>query len=191
LHTSPAAIEFVSEIKELREGSGSLLIHCDPARKPEEVSVAIALHPGILQDLKKLDEGFFSLWNHRQIQSFSVAAEEISHFRYFVFQTHQKREVSQLDLEYQGEIDKFLLLYLLSQQYEKSFETLFEHFSFPDSLSKEQTERYEEAHQLAKEFIQKRKLSFSNPLEFSKLLEELRAHYRMSPRERFSLIHRI
>jgi hypothetical protein len=167
------------------------LIHCDPQEKPQEVSVAIALHPRVLIDLKNLNETFFSSWNHQQVQSFSVATEEISHFRYFVFHANQKREVSQLELEFQGEIDKFLLLYLLSQQYEQSFQTLFEHFSFPSTLTKEESERYETAHQLAKEFIQKRKHFFTSSLEFSNLLKELRAHYRMSPEERFSLIHRI
>jgi len=167
------------------------LIHCDPKHNSEEVSVAIAFHPRVLIDLKNLNESLFPSWSHQQVQSFSVATEEISHFRYFVFHTHQKREVSQLELEFQGEIDKFLLLYLLSQQYEKSFQTLFEHFSFPSSLTKEESERYETAHQLAKEFIQKRKSCFTSSLEFSNLLKELRAHYRMSPEERFSLIHRL
>lgn len=188
-------MDFVSELKELREGSGSLLIHCDPkqdpGKGPQEVSVAIALHPRVLLDLKHLNESYFSSWNHQQVQSFSVATEEISHFRYFVFHAHQKREVSQLELEFQGEIDKFLLLYLLSQHYEKSFQTLFEHFSFPLSLTLEESERYEAAHQLAKEFIQKRRQCFASHLDFSNLLKELRAHYRMSPEERFSLIHRL
>lgn len=153
--------------------------------------MAIALHPRVLIDLHNLNEALFSNWNHQQVQSFSVATEEISHFRYFVFHTDQKREVSQLELEFQGEVDKFLLLYLLSQEYEKSFQTLFEHFSFSSNLTKEQTERYVEAHQLAKEYIQKRRDCFASSQDFSELLKELRAHYRMSPQERFSLVHRL
>jgi hypothetical protein len=50
-------------------------------------------------------------WSHDQIAAFTLVAEEVSHFHYLLHHAHQGRQVSQFELELQGDVDKLLLTY--------------------------------------------------------------------------------
>ena len=162
-----------------------------PSSETAEIEVAIAFSSKVQSTLRTLNLDGFSSWNHEQTQAFSVAAEEISHFRYFVFHTENDRKVSQLELEFHGEIDKFLMFHLMIKDFESVYSKLFESFSLSDQLTPLEQERYQSANQLAKEFIVKNRLQFNSSETFSDFLKNLRALYRMSPQEKFSLKHRL
>ena len=180
---------FVTTLDDLNK-SGALLIYC-PSNK-NEMELGIALSPTVQAELNSLDPKPFSMWTHNEINAFSVVSEEISHFKYLVFHSTQQRGVSQLELEFQGEIDKFLLLYIFSKlDFNSVFSTLFEHFSISDSLTNEEKDRYQMANQLSKEFLLKNRDCFANDKSFSDFLSLLRALYRMGPQEKFSLKHRL
>lgn len=170
-----------------------------PESNSSEIEVGIAFQDHISQELEKMNYDKFQDWNLMQLRAFSVATEEVSHFRYLVHHSALFRPISHLELEFQGELDRFLVFYLFHAVlhehsaicFEKSFTQLFERFSLGNHLSAQEKERYLEASQIAREFILKHRDSFSSQDGFSKLLGELRALYRMSPQDKFSLIHRL
>lgn len=169
---------------------GVLLIRNDDS-EAKEVEVAIAFNSEIKTILEQLSTETFASWSLDQNRAFSVIAEEISHFRYFIFHAEKNRQISQLELEFQGDIDKFLLFYLLSQNFDLVYAQLFESFSLSSDLTTEEKERYLTANQLAREFITKNRSHFGSIEQFSDFLKALRALYRMSPQDKFSLKHRL
>ncbi|NBX75727.1 MAG: hypothetical protein EBQ92_04170 [Proteobacteria bacterium] len=183
------ATEYISDHTSIKQ-PGALLIRT-PSYENADIEVAIAFSAKVQSTLRTLNlDGFFS-WSHEQIQAFSVAAEEISHFRYFVFHAEKDRQVSQLELEFHGEIDKFLMFHLMLKDFESVYSKLFESFSLSDQLTPLEQERYHSANQLAREFIVKNRLQFNSTESFADFLKNLRALYRMSPQEKFSLKHRL
>lgn len=177
---------------------GTLLVFQPPEPSAHDtLEVGIAFQPHIQNLLLQLIPSNFSKWNLEDKNAFSVATEEISHFRYLTFHAGQLRSISQLELEFHGEIDKFLLLFLLGKTmstgpdcFEQTFTQLFENSSWVHPLSMESQERYAQASQLAREFIQKNKEFFSSDESFQSFLNTLRSLYRMSADEKFSLKNR-
>ena len=181
--------------------TGALLIHqlSEKPKKEDVIELGLLFHPSIYQNLSTATQESFESWTHSQYQSFSVLVEEVSHFRFFVFNAETSRKLSQLELEVQGEIDKFLLFYLFLSQSEKketvnfatNFSRIFEQFSYESTLTAEAKERYQTANQIAREYIQKNRGLFLSSEHFSELLQLLRKFYRMGSEDRFSLIHRL
>jgi len=189
IDTSIKSSDYVSDQNHPKK-QGALLIR-EGSPELKEIEVAIAFNKQIRSVLDELSTDNFSSWSLSQNQAFSVATEEISHFRCFIFHAEQSRAVSQLELEFQGEIDKFLLFYLLAQNFESIYSQLFESFSLSVELTEEEQERYRAANRLAREFILKHRPQFTTSEKFSDLLKNLRALYRMSPQDKFSLKQRL
>ncbi len=114
------------------------------------------------------------------LQRFGPLVEGVSHFVYLIWRATRKEPVTQLELELQAEIDKFVLF---SREMSLSangeiFQSLFSNTRWIDELSFEQTERYQTANRLASQYCVY--LSHSYPQKFEgDLLEELRCFYRM------------
>jgi len=199
IDTSLQVNDFVLTPQPVRK-TGALLVKSQTTSSGKtDIEVGIVFHPQVAEDLNTVDPTNLSQWTASQTQAFAVAAEEVSHFRYLVFHAEKDRAVSQLELEFQGEIDKFLLFFFLKtseasdsqEAFDQLFSGLFEQFKLVEGLTPEQTERYWEANQLAREFIQKHRPQFCSPQAITILLQELRALYRMSSTEKFSLRHRL
>lgn len=180
---------------------GALFIRAaPPARKNEtpsdEISLGIYLSKGVRRNLLSFRRWpGVDQWSWEQLDAFSVAAEEVSHFQYLLFHASSGRPVSQLELELQGEIDKFLLTYFavadgrkFSQKvFESLFEQFFFHFHLAESLTFEQRSRYLEANVLGRKFIRRCGKLFSGPGGTETALRALRRFYRMSAAEKISL----
>jgi len=117
------------------------------------------------------------------LQDFCTAAEEISHFTYLYWTISNHRPVSLLDIELQGEIDKFVLASIYFSN-DTLFSKLFEGYSMEEGLSAEERLRYEEAHRLGKKFC------FALLKGFQEL-KDLRCFYRLNSSERLSLVERM
>ena len=93
--------------------------------------------------------------DHANLGAFCTLTEEVSHFVYLLFCARSERSVTQLELELQGEVDKYLTaVFLLSQQNEGAVsarlrELLFRHYRLEPRVSAEQAERYRAASDLA------------------------------------------
>lgn len=119
--------------------------------------------------------------------------EGISHFNCVVWKAAQDRTVSLLELELQGEIDKFVSTMLLAtaQADEELLNSLhgclFDNVSFHDELDGEQLHRYRSANDYAARFCHglRQQLIDDNQLALS----ELRQFYRLQLCEKISHIH--
>jgi len=87
------------------------------------------------------------------LDAFCAATEGVSHFVYFTFCGEQlERPVSQIELELQAEIDKYLVVRLFAPAPGDLIPQLFEHIRFADRLSALELERYVVANRAGKKY---------------------------------------
>lgn len=87
------------------------------------------------------------------MDAFCAATEGVSHFVYFTFCGAQlNRPVSQIELELQAEIDKFLVLRLFAPVEDDLVGRLFEQIRFHESLTPDEQERYVVANRVGRRY---------------------------------------
>jgi hypothetical protein len=112
--------------------------------------------------------------------------EEVSHFLYLSFCARSARSVSQLELELQGEVDKFLIAsFLLSLQNQGAVssrlrELLFRRYRLAEGLGEERAERYRAASDLAYRYCGYLERRFFKPSRLGDLAREARRFYRLA-----------
>lgn len=158
----------------------------------DTLSMGIYLSPKTASSLETFSS-WSSRWTLQQFSAFGHAAEEISHFRYVAHHAPQGRSVSQLELEFQGEIDKFLLAFFALNPTENAGEVFsslwdrfFKDFQWRERLGSEEKVRYEEANRLAKAFLVKHASLIQSGKSKDKLLKLMRDFYRLSMEEKVS-----
>ena len=156
------------------------------------VSVGVVLDPGVDALLSardprvRLDRG--------NLDPFCVATEEVSHFVYLMFCAGTERTVTELELELQAEVDKYLCAaFLLSLQNEGAVsaglkDLLFQHYRIRDGASGEQAERYRAASQLAYRYCAYLEARFLRESRLADLARESRRFYRLGQREKLEKI---
>ena len=119
--------------------------------------------------------------------------EGVSHFNCVAWKAAQDRTVTLLELELQGEIDKFVgtvLLALGQDDAELSRRVhgwLFDDVRYHDELNGEQLDRYRSANDYAARYCHRlRRQLLRNP---ERTLEELRQFYRLQLSDKISHIH--
>jgi hypothetical protein len=120
------------------------------------------------------------------LADYCTALEGVSHFHYLVWSAVRARRVSLLELELQGEVDKYAsaLRLMLSQRDGRFpadlYQRLFERATFLPSLSAAERQRYEEAHRCAARFCRRLEERFlrCRRARPEALVGELRAFYR-------------
>jgi hypothetical protein len=134
----------------------------------------------------QLDEGNFG--------PFCTLIEEVSHFVYLSFCARHDRSVTQLELELQGEVDKYLTsLLVLSLQNDGAVsprlrELLFRRFHLAGDLTPEQAERYRAASSLAYRYCGYLERRFLRTARLQDLAREARRFYRLGQREKLEKI---
>lgn len=126
----------------------------NPNPQNETLEVALFLDSALKQNLttnnplQKLDQ--------QNISDFCTLIEGVSHFVYYVHKACLDFEITELELELQAEIDKFLLLTMLvgtnGGNIQSIFELLFEDYRLVAKLSDAQKERYHTASSLARKY---------------------------------------
>ena len=88
------------------------------------------------------------------LDALCVAVEGVSHFVYLTFcGTSLERPVSQIELELQAEIDKFLLLrFVFGHGADGLVQTLFDRYTLTDGLDGEEVGRYRTANRVARRY---------------------------------------
>ncbi|HET8646845.1 MAG TPA: hypothetical protein VFO85_15225, partial [Vicinamibacteria bacterium] len=126
--------------------------------------------------------------------AFCTVVEEVSHFLYVLFCAGCERSVTQLELELQGEVDKYLCsVFLLSLQNEGAVsprlrELLFRHYRLGPALSAEQRERYRAASRLAERYCGWLERRFLRAARLADLARESRRFYRLGQRQKLERI---
>lgn len=152
----------------------SLFLDGEMLARLEAAGPMACLHTGLLDDWWKVIEG-------------------ISHFNCVAWKASQDRTVTLLELELQGEIDKFVSTMFLAMEQSNSelmaglHGRLFEGVSFHEDLDDEQLERYRSANGYASRYCHalRQQLIDNNQLAMT----ELRSFYRLQSPEKFSRIH--
>jgi hypothetical protein len=156
------------------------------------VSLGVVLDPGVGERLAELDPRV--QLDGRNLDSFCTAAEEVSHFVYLLFCARTSRTVTELELELQAEVDKYLCaVSLLSLQNDGAVsrelkEMLFRHYRIADTVSEERAERYRAASHLAYRYCQYLEAQFLKPSRLHDLARESRRFYRLGQREKLEKI---
>jgi len=193
-HDFKAESFLVSNPMTASTGKGAFYIRAD---EEEEVRIGIFLDAQVRNELSDLHRWNPSDWNQPQLGAFTIAAEEVSHFNYFLHHQLAGRPVSQLEMETQGEVDKFLLTFLsgfnlmnekqLLTKFERLLEQFFERYRLAEHLDEEQCQRYEEANRLAQHFLSKYKAQILDLRKWERTLRLLRRFYRVNLSEKLSL----
>jgi hypothetical protein len=111
-------------------------------------------------------------------------AEGVSHFIYLVERARVNLPVTQLELELQAEVDKFVLsLEFSTESAQRLLERMFDSPHFLDEEGTEAGERYRLAHQLAARFVSRAIVSRDS----GRARDRLRAFYRAGQTEKIRL----
>ena len=112
----------------------------------DELHVGIYLHNHVIDNLRSYNP---LLGLHKKnINDFCIMIEEVSHFLYTTWKARHDIQITQLEIELQAEVDKFILCTLYSAQQQRKtdslplIELLFEDFHFEENLSEESRKRY-------------------------------------------------
>lgn len=155
------------------------------AEGEEGVELSLYVDAAVLQRLAKHCP--LQRLSEENLADFCTALEGVSHFHYFVWCAVRARSVSLLELELQGEVDKYAsaLQLTLAQRDGRFpaelFHRLFESVGFLPNLSEVERARYEEAHHFAARFCRRLEERFLRRRRArpEALLAELRAFYRL------------
>ncbi len=161
-------------------------------RDAEGLSVGVVLAPAIGARLAEQDPR--ERLDRRNLDSFCTATEEVSHFVYLLFCARTERTVTELELELQAEVDKYLCAaFLLSLQNEGAVssrlrEMLFREYRLADEVSGERAERYHAASQLAYRYCGWLESRYLKAARLADLVREARRFYRLGQREKLEKI---
>jgi hypothetical protein len=157
----------------------------------DELSLSLFLDAELLDRLRSRNP--FDKLQADMLDDLWKVFEGISHFNCMVWKAQQDRTVSLLELELQGEIDKYVGTMLLAMQQadtsllHKLHGWLFDNVRFHDDLDEVQRERYRSANDYAARFCRglKRQLMADDAV----VLGHLRHFYRLQLGDKISHIH--
>lgn len=151
----------------------------------EAVDLSLYLAAGVLARLEEEDplEGL----HDGNLEPFWTALEGVSHFVYLVWNAGRSRQVTQLELELQAEVDKFVLTVLVvaAQQGRVPAELhrwLFELPRLDARLAPEAARRYLEANRYAERYCRALARRYLSGRDRESMMPELRRFYRLGQR---------
>lgn len=156
------------------------------------LSVGVVLEEGLCADLARNDPRVRLTADN--LAPFCTLIEEVSHFLYVLFCARCERSITQLELELQGEVDKYVTaVVFLSLQNEGAVsprlrDLLFRHYRLADGMSAERAERYRTASGLAERYCAHLETRFLRRARLSDLAREARRFYRLGQREKLEAI---
>ena len=157
----------------------------------EALEVALFLDESVLAQLTREAS---EPWTRQRLSGFCAAAEGVSHFLYLAHRAGQGGQVSQLELEVQGELDKYLavLLQLWATGRRGSSAALrhqlFERSALRPGLAAAERDRYRLAGTLAAACARALEARYVIAGRLDALLREVRRLYRLSGGEKFSAL---
>ena len=156
-----------------------------------ELRVGLFLDESVLSQLSR---GAGEPWTHERLAGFCAAAEGVSHFLYISHRAGEGRQVSQLELETQAELDKYLavLLQLWATGRRAASPALrhrlFDRWSPRAGLSAAERDRYRLASALAAAYARAIEARYVIAGRLEALLRDVRRLYRLSGGEKFSAL---
>jgi hypothetical protein len=173
-------------------GAGSRVLVTEDG---EGLSVGVVLEPGVLDRLER-DDPRVRLGDDN-LDAFCTATEEVSHFLYLLSRAASGRAVTELELELQGEVDKYLnAVFMLSLQNEGAVsvrlrELLFQRYRLDERTTPERAARYRTASHLAYRYCGWIERRFLRPARLGELRTHGRRFYRLGQREKLETIAQV
>ena len=171
---------------------GSVLVRHDQDR---EVELGLYIGEDELERLTKVDMASTPM-APSSFELLLLAIEEVSHFAYLAFSASREKKVTELELELQAEVDKYVTFALLYASENGGriprdlLDRLFSDFAVRADLDSERRERYLAASSLASRYcsavVQE---ALESERGLAPLLAELRSFYRLGQRGKISRIH--
>ena len=187
LITDPIIAEILGKGSMIRETEESVLLQEDE----DGLALSVFLDSAMLSRLK--DANPLQDLQVDQLKDLWTVLEGISHFNYIAWRARNNRCISLLELEMQGEVDKFVSTFFLALDQEDSelavnmHGWLFDDVRFNPRLSRDQHERYVTANNYAARFCHGLRKRLAR--DSREGLHELRHFYRLSQRDKISHIH--
>jgi hypothetical protein len=158
----------------------------------DEIKVGVVFDEATTRGLRERDPRV--RLDSANLGPFATVTEEVSHFVYVLFCARADRQVTQLELELQAEVDKYLTVatfYALQNDGAVApalREALFRRYRLVDGLTPERAERYRVASQLADRYCGWLERSFLHTGRHADLAREARRFYRLGQREKLARI---
>jgi len=171
-------------------GSRTLVSH-----EGDDLAVGVVFEDKVPEQLRDRDPRV--RLDHGNLDPFCTLTEEVSHFLYLLFCARSARTVTELELELQGEVDKFLTTaFFLSLQNEGAVSSrlrrlLFHDYRLVPGLSSEQAERYRTASTLAFHYCGYLETEYLKQRRLLDLAREARRFYRLGQRDKLERIARL
>lgn len=173
-----------------------------PQRKPREqllvceeageMAVALFIDPGVLANLAEHDPSR-RLGDHN-LGDFLLAVEGVSHFIYTIWCAKAERPVTQLELELQAEIDKYVTCLLAMEaalpQSASLRHRLFAECEYEPDLAPDELDRYRAANDNAQRYAAWLEDTYVGPRRIPEMLAELRRFYRQGLAAKLATIAR-
>jgi hypothetical protein len=149
----------------------------------DEMELALFVEPSIITNLEKDDP--LQTLHHGNLEPFCVALEGVSHFVFVTYRARLGRPVTPLELEIQGEVDKFVhALMLMTSQGASLHSTakaldllLFEHWELRPEVEESVSDRYRVASKAAAQFCKHLIMQHRQDDDFNRLRRRARAYY--------------
>lgn len=155
------------------------LLVCETAG---EMALALFIDPAVLANLGANDPGH-GLGDHN-LGDFLLAVEGVSHFVYAICCARAERPVTQLELELQAEVDKYITCLLVTQPEATTSSQLrrrlFGDCEYEPDLDRDERDRYRAANDNANRYAAWLETTFVVPRRIPEMLGELRRFYRKS-----------
>lgn len=182
LDAQPPVTDFLIDEQAARgyPGGGSRTL---VTQQGDELALAVVLEDAVTAVLVADDPR--RRLHRRNLGPFCTAIEEVSHFVCLLFCARAARTVTQLELELQAEVDKYLaVLSLLALQNEGALSSrlkdlLFREYSLIAGVSAERAERYHAASAFAYRYCRFLENAFLQPPRLDELRREARRFYRL------------
>ncbi len=187
LVTDPLLAQVLSQGAMATNAEETLLVSEDQ----EGVAMSLFLDAAMLERLESSSP--LERLHVDHLDDFWKVLEGVSHFNCMAWKAKRDRSVSLLELELQGEIDKFISAMLIAEDQandalQKDLHTwLFEATRFREDLDNEERERYEAASRYAARFCHRIRADWQKVGELP--VDELRRFFRLQLRDKISHIH--
>ncbi len=173
-----------------------------PTRRPREqllvceadgeMALALFIDPDVLANLATHDPSR-RLGDHN-LGDFLLAVEGVSHFIYASWCAQAERPVTQLELELQAEVDKYVSCLLATETAPRQSaalrQRLFADAAYEPDLDDEERERYVAANDNAHRYAAYLEETFVAPRRIPEMLAELRRFYRQGLAAKLATIAR-
>jgi hypothetical protein len=162
------------------------------AQEGDEVSVGVVLAADVGARLERADPR--RRLDASNLGPFSTLTEEVSHFLYLLSRARSERPVTQLELELQAEVDKYLTaVFFLSLQNEGAVSTRLRHLLFRGyrlaaDVGEERAERYHAAARFADRYCGWLESRYLRRRKLPELAREARRFWRLGQREKLETI---